>query len=409
MMSTRNSNNPQSGNEPDDFHLQSCTIEDVDRSVFNLLNAQLPFTYKHKEGTRRAPVIFATGERFAVLRRKEPLRDKAGALILPLVSVMRKGITQTPTMGAGTNQTVEHTIKKRLSDTDPLYQRIVNKAGLKNSDDLADPSALVKKNGDGLVTGSLEGRISTRKDKKRTSLDTRNGKILNPSFGENIFEIITMRPPKYYTAQYEVTFWAQYTVQMNEMLMSLMSLYQSYSQRTFKLETDKGYWFVGYVGDDFTSGDNFDDSTDSERLVRYSFDITVPAYIVGDSFSTSGKTLTRYISAPHIDFSYDIKQSEIIDIVNKNTTPVSSVNANDHIGSDIRTLDEALPGQSIGKSETENNKTTTTAGETQSDDSETRFVEYTQNPLTGKSEKTTLVIKTKTNRKGETVLREIDT
>ena len=112
-MSTRNQNNKQSGSEPEDFHLQSCTIEDVDRAVFNLLNTQLPFTYKHREGTKRAPVIFATGERFAVLRRKEPLRDKSGVLILPLISVMRKGITQSPTMGAGTNQTVEHTIKKR--------------------------------------------------------------------------------------------------------------------------------------------------------------------------------------------------------------------------------------------------------------------------------------------------------
>ena len=405
-MSTRNQNNKQSGSEPEDFHLQSCTIEDVDRAVFNLLNTQLPFTYKHREGTKRAPVIFATGERFAVLRRKEPLRDKSGALILPLVSVMRKGITQSPTMGAGTNQTVEHTIKKKLSDDDPIFQRIVNKAGLKNSDDLADSSALVKRTGDGLATGSLEGRISTRKNKKRTSLDARNGKILNPSFGENIFEVITMRPPKYYTAEYEVTFWAQYTVQMNEMLSSLMSLYQSFSQRTFKLETDKGYWFVGYVGDSFTSGDNFDDSTDSERLVRYSFDVTVPAYLVGDGFPTSRNTLTRFVSAPNIDFGTDVSN---LNIINRNTTPVNSSNPDDHIGSDTRTIDEALPGQSIGNSQTGDGKTTTTAGKTQSDDSQTRFVEFVKNPLTGKSEKTTLVVKTKTNRKGETVLREIDT
>ena len=114
-MSTRDTNNRQRGLEPDDFNLQSCTIEDVDRAIFNLLNVSLPFTFKHREGTKRAPVIFATGERFAVLRRKEPLRDKSGVLILPLISVMRKSITQSPTMGAGTNQTVEHTIKKRIS------------------------------------------------------------------------------------------------------------------------------------------------------------------------------------------------------------------------------------------------------------------------------------------------------
>ncbi len=405
-MSTRNSNSPQSGIEPEDFNLQSCTIEDVDRAVFNLLNESLPFTYKHKEGTKRAPVIFATGERFAVLRRKEPLRDKSGALILPLVSVMRKSITQNPTMGAGTNQTVEHTIKKKLSPEDPLFQRLVNKMNLKNSDDLTDPSALVKTDGPGLVTGSLEGRIATRTPPSQTPLRVRNGEITAADFSKNIFEIITMRPPKYYTVDYEITFWAQYTIQMNEMLMAMMSLYQSYGQRTFKLETDKGYWFVGYVGEGLSSGDNFSDSTDSERLVRYTFDITVPAYLVGDGYPTSRKTLSRFVSAPQINFSNDVPGTR--DIVNKNRVPLQSTNVNEHIGEDFRTLSEALPGQSVGSNAVVSDESTTSVGSSQTDDNFNQFVEFAINPLTGKKEKTTAVVKTNTNRKGETVLREID-
>ena len=407
-MSNRNSNSPQNGAEPEDFELRPCTIEDVDRAVFNLLNNTMPFTYKHKEGTRRAPVIFATGERFAVLRRKEPLRDKSGVLILPMISVMRKNITQNPTMGAGTNQTVEHTIKKRLSSEDPLYQRMVNKMRLKNSDDLADPSALVKRNGSGLVTGSAEGRIASRRSPAVSSLDARNGIITEPAFGNNIFEIITMRPPKYYTAEYEVTFWAQYTMQMNDMLMALMSLYQSYGQRTFKLETEKGYWFVGYVGEGLTSGDNFDSGTDSERLVRYSFDITVPAYIVGDAYPTSRKTISRFVSAPQIDFSNDIPNSGRVDIVNRGRVPLGSADANDHIGEDFRTLNEELPGQSVGGNSVVNEESTASIANAQTDDSFTQFVEFTTNPLTGKKEKTITVVKSDTNRKGETVLREID-
>lgn len=407
-MSTRNSDSPQDGREANDYNLQSCTIEDVDRAVFNLLNTSLPFTYKHKEGTKRAPVIFATGERFAVLRRKEPLRDKAGALILPLVSVMRKSITQASTMGAGTNQTVEHTIKKKLSADDPLYQRLINKHGLNNSDDLASDSALVKSSGAGLVTGSVDGRIASRRSSSGRSMSSRDGAITGTSFGKNIFEIITMRPPKYYTAEYEVTFWAQYTMQMNDMLMAMMSLYQSYTQRTFKLETEKGYWFVGYVGEGLSSGDNFDDSTDNERLVRYTFDIKVPAYLVGDTFPTSRKTIQRYVSAPQIDFAVDIPNSGRVDIVNKNRVPLNSTDPNAGIGEDFRTVDEALPGQSIGGTGAVTDESTASVGDTQTDDSYNQFVEFKINPLTGKKEKTHAVIKSNTNRKGETVLREID-
>ena len=73
-MSTRNyksredSFSSSTGNEganiPTDFTLPPCTIEDVDRALFSLFDSQIPFTYKHKKGTRKAPVIFATGERF---------------------------------------------------------------------------------------------------------------------------------------------------------------------------------------------------------------------------------------------------------------------------------------------------------------------------------------------------------
>ena len=77
---------------------------------------------------------------------------------------------------------------------------------------------------------------------------------MDASLNNNIYEIITMRAPNYFTATYEVTFWAQYTIQMNDMINALMSLYQSYSQRAFKLETPKGYWFVGYVAENLSPG-----------------------------------------------------------------------------------------------------------------------------------------------------------
>ena len=76
----------EGNNIPDDLTVPSCTIEDVDRALFNLFNDDLPLIYQQKNETKKIPVIFATGERFAVLRRKRPLRDNQGALILPLIS-----------------------------------------------------------------------------------------------------------------------------------------------------------------------------------------------------------------------------------------------------------------------------------------------------------------------------------
>tara|TARA_B100000131_G_scaffold110724_1_gene107705 strand:- start:22132 stop:23322 length:1191 start_codon:yes stop_codon:yes gene_type:complete len=386
------------GNAPENFEIPNCTIEDVDRSVFTLFDKQLPFNYKHKEGIKKAPVIFATGERFAVLRRKEPLRDKSGALVLPLISIMRTGISQAPTMGAGTSQNVPMTIRKRLSPEDPVYQRLINKSGIKNSDDLV--SNLAKTTD---ITGSMPGRVATRRASPPTPLSTREGEVLNTTLGNNIFEVITMPPPKYYTATYEVTFWAQYTTQMNDMIMAMMSLYQSYSQRSFKLETPKGYWFVGYVAEALTPGNNFDDFTDSERLVRYSFELTVPAYIVGSAYRGAENRLRKFISAPQISFDSDVFTDSYVQQAPAN---IASGDPKSYILDDMRTIDRNLPGQAIANTQGKiGGMSIANVGGTTTD-SDTEVFEITKDPFTGKTIRKKVLVKTRLRRSGETVLKE---
>jgi len=438
-MSTRNYKNRndsfssptglEGANILEDFDLPPCSIEDVDRALFKLFNEQLPFNYKHKKGTKRAPVIFATGERFAILRRKKPLRDKSGVLILPLVSIMRTGVAQSATMGAATAQNTPITIKKRLAKEDPLYQRLLNKENIQNSDDLPgknslDSGDIASHPGEKLNYSKKDaspGKIARRSGGVQVDVSSRRTKSVSPELGNNIYEIIEIPPPKYYTASYNVTFWTQYTTQMNDMLNALMSLYQSFSQRTFQIETSKGYWFVAYVGDNLTPGNNFDDFTDSERLVRYSFDITVPAYLIGSTYPGAQKTLRRFISAPSISFDALVVNKEF-----DTQTPsgIVSSNANDYILEDIRTVNESLPGQSIAGSSaahsdsrgifkqrdasqvTNRDINGDLVGGARSDDNRTKIIEVDVDPFTGKNVRKKLHVKTRTNRKGETVLRE---
>ncbi len=330
---------------PDNFTLPNCNIEDVDRALFALFNEQLPFSYEDKKGKKRVPVIFATGERFAILRRKQPLRDRAGALVLPLISIMRTGIEQEPGMGMSTNQTVPMVIKKRLTKEDQVYQRIVNREGLANSDELSISFTASKS-----VSADDPQKSSDDSDSTRFAIE--NFKVPNrlpidyrPKLGNNIFEIITMPPPKYYTATYNVTFWTQYTSQMNDLIMSMMSLYQSYGQRSFKIETPKGYWFIAYIASSLSPGNNFDDFTDEERLVRYSFDVTVPAYLVGSVVPGGQAVVRRSFSAPV--FSFTTETVTKIASRSKITAGIQSGKPEDYVLDDIRPTDEPLPGQSI--------------------------------------------------------------
>ena len=46
----------------------------------------------------------------------------------------------------------------------------------------------------------------------------------------------------------------------------------------FKIESPKGYWFVARCDSSLTSGDNFDQFQDDERIIKYSFNVSVQAY-----------------------------------------------------------------------------------------------------------------------------------
>ena len=322
-----------------DDYLPPCTIEDVDRALFNLFNGEIPLFYEFENNMKRVPVIFATGERFAVLRRKKPLRDKAGALILPLVSIMRTDINQDASMGPG--QGSPAVIRKRLSKDDPKYQRLLNSRNLKFQDGADHPSHLA--DGDG--NGTEDGKLATRRADGNPDEDTRSGNHVKATLGTNIFEIIEMPPVKFYTSSYEVTFWAQYTQEMNGMITALMSTYHNNHQRQFRIESDKGYWFVATVDASISPGTNYDDFTDEERLVKYSFNITVPGYLIMPDFPGSLNGLRRYVSAPETSFASTQTAGVPVDPV---IGGVASSDVNSYILNDFAMADEPLPGQAIG-------------------------------------------------------------
>jgi hypothetical protein len=401
--------NPQGSDIDPDFHIASCTVEDVDRALFNLFEKDLNLFYELKDNIKKIPVIFATGERFAVLRRKKPLRDKAGALVLPLVSIMRSGVEQNNTKGAATNQNTDITIKRRLSPADPAYQRLVNKEALRNQDDRATPAHYITTiaggvGGDG--QGTLPGTVAVRNPKTVTKQDYRLGKLITNRVKNNIFEIYTIPAPKYFTATYEITFWAQYTQQMNDMITSVVSSYHSNSGKCFRIESDKGYYFVAYFGESLSPGNNFDDFTDDERLVRYSFSVEVPGYIVNPKYPGSLPSHRRYISAPQITF--DTTHISAVPEMSR-IEGVPSGNPSDYILQDVETMDFPLPSQTVGNIEAfaagaKYYNTTNVGG--QSAGRSRLKVKRVFTDINGNVQKQELSIVGENQRQGETVYRE---
>lgn len=391
------------------LELPECSIEDVDVALFNLFNKDLDLYYKeNNKNSKRVPVIFATGERFAVLRRKKPLRDKSSALILPLISISRTGVTQTVSRGMGTNQNGDIVIKKKLSPKDPAYQRFLNKENLINQDDRAHPSHYLpnidRNSSDG--DGTEPGKIAKRRPGTKTTTDFDSGRVLTSKAANNIYEVYSIRSPKYFTATYDITIWTQYMQQMNNILSCIMSSYHSQGIRSIRIESEKGYYFVAYFGDSISSETNFDDFSDDERIVKYSMSVEVNGYIINPKFPGSKSTVTKYISAPQISF----------DMIQVNAMPkkidmrgITSGNPDDYILQDLTTIDEPLPAGAIGNNSVTNDppyyKNTNLGGTESGVDPllvERKYID----PTSGQIVTQELKIKSRNQRSGETVYKE---
>lgn len=416
--------------------IPSCTIEDIDRGVFDLFDSDLPIHFTYRKKTKRVPVVFAAGERFALIARKKPLRDKNNALILPVLSIMRQSVVSENEMGLASNQTVPHVIRKKLSKKDPRYQRIINKLGLVSSDDMPTKDAFIKTD-----TKSFQdakpGRIASRRDGSLVPMGARRGNLLDPDLDNNIFEVIEMPPAQFITVSYEITVWAQYVQQMNDIVMAIMSNMQSYGGRTFRLETKKGYTFVAYLDSAFDPGNNFDDFSDDERIIRTSFSLKVPGYLIGKTYEGAPSRLRSLVSSPQLQFGMNFVGGEIETQVKNSGIP--SGDPNDYILDD-RNINAPLPGQAIAGAVARSSTDSRQPGVTDVGQQDTALIggttndivtypanfvsgsnerggsgtperiaviETQKNPFTGDNEDVRSYVKTRTSRNGETVYREV--
>jgi len=252
----------------------TCGIEDLDRGVYDLFNLRLNLQVGDAQSLQKVKVIVPSGENWALIKRGGAVRDKHGALMLPLVSVQRTGISQSQSddiASRGTNQmTGALVIKKRVSRSDPGYQAWLNSKRLKNQKNSRSP---VQTDDPYQLTEQVQSTGQETADADRLLTD--------PTFeSDHIWEIITIPSPQFYTAEYSVSMWCQYTSHMNQLIEQLLS--SRLPQGGYRITTPNGYWFIATPDEKFEPEPVRTEIT-SERLIKCKFSLKVPAYVIASS------------------------------------------------------------------------------------------------------------------------------
>lgn len=367
----------------DDFDLPSAGIEDVDRAVFTLFDKDLPMQVKIDDQSTKVPVVFSTGERFALTRRNSPIRDRNNTIILPVIAIYRKSIDLSPTQGGyGTpiafRPQTSYTVKKRLSPKDREYQNILNRYGIKSQENVSSRKNF-QSNDIFPGNSALPGTVASRRNGKNLSLVDGNQEVnLNNSLTDNIFEIITAPYPRFMVVSYEVTFWTQYVQNMNQMIEVMISRFTG-QDIGFKMVNDKGMEYVAFLKTPMSTADNFDNFSQDERIIRYTFSIDVPSYIFAPRHEGLSAPFRKYYSAPQIEFGY--KQISGF-MFTSDSNPEAVVDQDKFILSEVNpaSMNNLRRGQDSGN-----------------------VIETITNPFTGAEESRVSKVRIRNERSGETV------
>ena len=370
---------------PEGFSIPPVGVEDTDRSMFHLFDRKLSFVIEVDKQITKVPVVFSTGERFALTRRRQPIRDNNNALILPIISIRRVRIVHDSAQ-AGYKTPISHKdqesyiIKRRLGKTDRDYQNIINKMGLKNQKNVSSKNNFENQSSRPF-SGSTESVASRRSKVGANSEMFSTGDLLRSNLKDNIFEVITVPYPTFVTLEYEVTFWTQYMVQMNQLIETMMANFSGQGH-DFLLETDTGYQFVAYLQSPLTAADNFADFSLEERIVRYTFSMVVPSYILAPRQPGLPIPFRRSFSAPQIDFGIFESHAPV---VSTDQRPNSDGDINKFILTDVEIKNKS--------------------GDTpfRRGSSDVMIIETTIDPITKKKTEKRVPILTRNQRKGETV------
>ena len=366
----------------EDFQeLPSCGVEDVDRALFKLFSAVLPFYYESDGKQERYPVIFASGERAVILKDRKPLRDQTGALILPLISILRTGLENDNQEYGLSPSGDEITIKKRISSKNLAFKEEINENNISNQDNT-------------IKSNTNDGGFTKRfyvAGEKSISLEQST---------RNIYECFTIPTPRFFTASYEVVFWTTNQMQMNSVFEALITSYKT-PARCFKLESDKGYSFTAHIDPGFNTQDNVDSLNDSERVIKSTIVIKVGGYVINSNAPGVPPSVKRYVSAPKVAFETIIGKAPQI----RKHSLDSSNDPNNYIEEAYKREFDALPGSALGL-KTKTDTTDVTIGKTNKMISDRYFLEVI-NPNTGKLERVEYIIRDQNRRKGETVLRQV--
>ena len=205
----------------------AVTLKDVDSAVINHIKHVMRLKVKNAGEQSDVPVMYANQERWVNVRKNNVLRDKGGAIVLPLIMLRRISVEHNTSLDVGMEQDVQrkytNVVRNSSWSKDNRYDRFAVQTGIKPKQE-------------NIVTGV----------------------------------------PDFVIANYEFIVWTNFIDQMNVISESFIEQDNTYWGNT------ENYKFLSKVE---SISDATEMTLDSERFIKSTFSLATNAYILPEYVS----------------------------------------------------------------------------------------------------------------------------
>jgi hypothetical protein len=259
-------------------------LETIDAAMVHFVNNAVNLSVTTNEGFQKVPVIWSSAERSFQIKHQgqRDLRDKTGALTLPLVTVARASVVKDPTR-KGIPYANIYPINDAKGGTITVARRINQKKTAEFQNALANRT---------YAGGPDEpGRVKS----KYYSVNKRQ-----MSTRKTVFETITIPLPTWVTVNYEIALRSEYQQQANEMMQPFFTI-PGNSRMPRRIHSD-GHYYEIFIDGNFANNSNSQQMEMDRRQFETIINIEVLGYLIGEGENQEKPKLVRRENAVEVKF-----------------------------------------------------------------------------------------------------------
>jgi len=206
----------------------AVTLKDIDGSVMNFIKNIIRPTIKENGEVFKVPIMYGNEERWKSARKRGVIRDKKGALLLPLIMFRRTEVSKNMDLAVG----MEHDLRRE---------------------------------GEEMVVGRQWSK--TNKYDRFAVLQGQTP----------VYEYLVTTVPNYVNLNYEFVLWTNFIEQMNPLV------------ETF-IEFNNQYWGDGLDTKFYSLLESISDASEmnqnGERFIKSTFSVTTKAYLLPEEYNS---------------------------------------------------------------------------------------------------------------------------